>query len=488
MKCLILILCLLLCSCIDSDAVISKNDSANLKINAYIYRENGSPVKDTAIALKDTLFLLGQVSPEKGSHIQKYFWEGPDHTIFKEYQIKIKPTKTGDFTYRFFIVDFHGDSLSDSIHVLVSNPPKLDTLSILPEPGSTRLPPDSVIFAWSSVDSENQDIYYKFKLFESDKEILDTTLSISFFKTPFPLKELESYQWSLKAINSKGIHGDSIASDFSTGSPLKKARLRGKVSAFPDSLISKIKLTLTSEDSTQEIPIKDGLFDSQSISPGTYKLSASLTEYEDYENIVKNISLKEGDFIDNIYLQIEDSKAPEFPLYLSDTLPYVKQLIFPIENKGLPLSKESFKIKLDKDTLQPFLSNDTLFVTLPEYNLPICRKLYLRVEDISKNYSVRHFQVCPESAWGSPLQDTLIYLDDTLKITFIEKNPYHLVLDKIIWSSPSNSSWKITQSPEDTEILLYASLFGEGTHTIEALSIYENGLELRNNFELEITQ
>ena len=131
-------------------------------------------LKDTTIALKDTVFLIGNILPERGTHIQKYFWKDPNNNIFKEFQIKFKPTKPGNFVYHFTIVDFHGDSLSDSVQINVSTPPVLDSIHWLPENNSSRLSPDSVFFSWNASDKDNDNLFYIFEIFENNKKIIDT--------------------------------------------------------------------------------------------------------------------------------------------------------------------------------------------------------------------------------------------------------------------------------------------------------------------------
>ena len=136
----------------------------------------------------------------------------------------------------------------------------------------------------------------------------------------------------------------------------------------------------------------------------------------------------------------------------------------------------------------PILLPAGLSIELPKYNLPICRFLSLKVKDINNNSISQTFYLCKESAWATPLYDTTLNQQDTLNISFYETNPYHLELKDIIWSSKENPAWTFTQTKSDSSITIYASLFSVGKYTIEALSRYENGLELQNQFILEVKE
>jgi hypothetical protein len=488
MKFLFLCLLFLLSSCIDSDAVLSKNESEKIKVNAFIFNDNASNLKDTTIALKDTVFLIGNILPERGTLIQKYFWKDPDNNIFKEFQIKFKPTKPGNFVYHFTIVDFHGDSLSDSVQINVSTPPVLDSIHWLPENNSSRLSPDSIFFSWNASDKDKDNLFYIFEIFENNKKIIDTLLSTTCIKPDLKFKELETYEWKVTVFDSEGIQGNTISSEFATGHSKGLTRLSGKINIFPDSLLKKVKLYLVQNDSSKELTLNDSLFDTGFINSGDYTLRASVMTFSDYQSHEQTYHLKPGDLKDNINFLLEDNKAPSFLALKSDTLPYVSQLIFPIENHGIQLDSQNISLTLDNEPLQFSLSNDTLSIELPKYNLPICRFLSLKIKDINNNSISQTFYLCKESAWATPLYDTTLNQQDTLNISFYETNPYHLELKDIIWSSKENPAWTFTQTKSDSSITIYASLFSVGKYTIEALSRYENGLELQNQFILEVKE
>lgn len=488
MKILLLVLCAFLYSCIDSEAVVYQKESEEIAISAFILGQDSTQIKDTTITLNDSILLIGNIFPERKNHIQKFFWKTPENAIYKEFQIQVKPNFPGDFTYHFFVIDFHGDSLSDSIQIHVSTPPVLDSNSFLPENNSSRLPPDSLIFSWLASDDDKDELFYQFKLFQDENLIIDTSLNETFFKLPFDLQALECYRWELSVFDSKGIQGNTLISTFSTGTKSNKARFRGEISIFPDTLLSQIVLTLESKDSSQVLSLQNGFFDSKEIPPGDYKLSAKLPSYADYKTESISVTLKKGDFLDKLRIHLDDSQPPTFPLLLKDTLPYASTFTFLIENHGFPLNDSSFKILLDQENITPKFSNDTLYVTLPKYNLPICRFLFLTAEDVCKNKTEQEFLICPESAWANKLQDTTIAQSDTLKIHFQESNPYHLPLKEIVWTSPQNDSWKIIQTTEDSSVYLFGALFETGFYTIKAKSIYENGLEILNQFQLEVIE
>ena len=325
MKILLLVLCAFLYSCIDSEAVVSQKESEEIAISAFILGQDSTQIKDTTITLNDSILLIGNIFPERKNHIQKFFWKTPENAFYKEFQIQVKPNFPGDFTYHFFVIDFHGDSLSDSIQIHVSTPPVLDSNSFLPENNSSRLPPDSLIFSWLASDDDKDELFYQFKLFQDENLIIDTSLNETFFKLPFDLQALESYRWELSVFDSKGIQGNTLISTFSTGTKSNKARFRGEISIFPDTLLSQIILTLESKDSSQILSLQNGFFDSKEIPPGDYKLSAKLPSYADYKTESISVTLKKGDFLDKLsqYVIIDGEKIrvlndDEFDMYFGN--------------------------------------------------------------------------------------------------------------------------------------------------------------------------
>ena len=88
MKILLLVLCAFLCSCIDSEAVVSQKESEKIAISAFILGQDSTQIKDTTITLNDSILLIGNIFPERKNHIQKFFWKTPENAFYKEFQIQ----------------------------------------------------------------------------------------------------------------------------------------------------------------------------------------------------------------------------------------------------------------------------------------------------------------------------------------------------------------------------------------------------------------
>ena len=61
MKILLLVLCAFLCSCIDSEAVVSQKESEKIAISAFILGQDSTQIKDTTITLNDSILLIGNI-------------------------------------------------------------------------------------------------------------------------------------------------------------------------------------------------------------------------------------------------------------------------------------------------------------------------------------------------------------------------------------------------------------------------------------------
>lgn len=479
-----LLLALAFTACSKGDDYIVKNDSEQITINSFIGNPD-SRSRDTVVSTTDTIYLNGYAEASNGLILKSYFWDDDNGHSRKEYQFKVTYPVPGIYRPVFFIVDNLGDTLTDTLQITACQKPQIDLHSFTPQTNAKKLPVDSVYFVWNAITENN---LYQFKLFCDDSTIIDTLLSQHYFKPNQILPELSLCNWNVKATNAYNIPGDSLQSSFMTSSKQGLGRITGQV-IITDNLFKHVLLTLGNSKRNDTLAIDNGFFDTGKIPAGKYTLKALVQGFPDFSYDSVNVYLNEG-FIEQRSILLKDSKRPELPS-LGDTIPYARAYVFPIENGGSPLSPLAASATLDGASIQSLITNDTLYIQLPENNVPVCKILKIKITDSANNTNNKSSYVCPQQVWAKIPTDTTIALGDSLKLYYEDHNPYNLKIKQIQWytKDPGNS-WFIKKGPASNQnaYYLYSSIIGSGTHTIVEKTTYWNGLETTSYFILEVTE
>lgn len=485
------LLFLLLASCgSGSDATFS-GDSEELTVTASVGYYGAATCKDTSIATTDTIYLSGSYTPERGANLAGYFWRTGLSTVYGEYQVKIAYGAAGEYTPVFYVIDAHGDTLADSVQVLVSNAPVLDSLSWLPQDASEKLPADTLSFAWSVTDADGDAVENSFSLSCGSGFAFDSVLGEPYLQL-YDLPELETCAWSVSVKDEHGILGNSIFSSFTTRASDSSARFSGTISAAPDSLLERVSFVLISGEDTTAMNFEGGTFDSTHIAPGTYTLLATLEAYSDYEDVSKTFTLRAGEYLSGLALKLRDSGVPELPEDLGDTLPMASEIRLAITNGGVPLDSAAQVVTLDGNSLEVSFAGDTLVLPLPTYRLPICRLMDLKIVDYAGNSNARSLYVCPETIWAEINSDTTISRSDSLEVFYRDINTYGLTLKQVEWHFETYYDWTATmifdEGYSEGEFYLAGRRFPVGTYEIPVNALYTNGLALKSSFILEVTE
>ena len=486
-----LLLACLLAACGAGDDATYAGDSEELTVTASIGYYGSATCKDTAIATTDTIYLSGSYTPERGANLTGYFWETGLATVYSEYQVKVTYGSSGVYTPVFFVLDAHGDTLSDSVQVLVSAAPVLDSLSWLPQDGTERLPADTVNFAWSVTDSDGDAVESSFSLTCGSGYALDTVLGASYLQL-YDLPDLETCSWSVSVADEHGIAGNSITSSFTTRASDSTARFSGSISAAPDSLLDQVSLVLILGEDTNAVAFEGGSFDSICATPGTYTLLATLDAYPDYEAASATFTLRAGEYQSGLALKLRDTGVPEFPEDLGDTLPMAEELRLAITNGGVALVPGNQEATLDGSSLDVSFEGDTLVLELPTYRLPICRLLDLTVSDYAGNSASTSLYVCPETIWAEINSDTTIARSDSLEVFYRDVNTYGLTIETVVWTLDTATDWTATmifaEGYSEGQFSLPGREYQAGTYGIPVRATYTNGLSLTSSFTLEVTE
>ncbi len=476
-------LAVLLLSCSRGDNYIADTESELIKIDAFIGIA-GSQSKDTTVSVLDTIYLNGYASAQNSLKLKSYYWESQGEVIHSEYLLKVSFDSPGTYHPVFNIVDFYGDTLSDTLHIKAVTPPLLDTINIIPAKNTARYPVENAKFSWAFTKCEEETLFH-FSLHCGEQKITDTILRAPYFLLEKNLPELERCLWTVESYSVSGVAGNSFQANFNTMGPKGFARISGTLlnaSTLPEGVV----VTLSHNDAVDTLTLANAKFESGIIPIGDYVLKADLSKYSDYGTSSISVKLKEGEFF-KATLELVDNVAPTFPENLKDTLPYSSTLRIPFTNRGLPLSLGTKEIYLDNEPLESVMQNDTLILDLPEYNLPLCKVLKIKVADAAANSTSKKFFLCPQSPWAEIPADTTVSISQQLSLFYHEKNPYGLTATKILWYSGDQTLWQLL---DDGSAFagLNASVFGLGSHKIFVKTFYTNGLEVISFFNLEITE
>lgn len=441
-----IILAFLFSACTDSDEYLHNiSDTLNVTVSASMTRSLDSSsrmVKADTIHPDDTLIFLADVTPTKTIKLQKYFWLLDGKDFSSEFSVRKPVVQIGTHRISFSLIDYFGDTLSDTLQLWVGNSPILDSKNFIPSNGSQGIPAsENIQFAWHAYDPDSiYSLYYRFVLTDFYGDTLTDTLVQKGNFTQNNLKPLQKYNWKVQAFNELGMESNStITGSLFTKGTDNKSGLVGKIynknirSSLKQNLdiivllldsqkkiVEKVKVQGNTKDST--------LFNISSITAGKYQLTLSIPDAPDFVSDTIDIELTSNEvsfantisFQDSIPPQIENVSGKDI-----DTLNFADTLYFRILDKGGSLSEDRIQVYLENEPLSSFLKTDLLSVFMPEkaksWNI---RLLNISAMDPSGNTAIRTFYIRPSVFWFDINNDTTIYADEPLQIVFHDRNPY----------------------------------------------------------------
>ena len=190
----------LLSGCSDSDQYLYDNDDAiALQIHAEMvvsYEIDSAHVRADTVSSRDTMIFIGEINPDRQAHYREYYWtlDGKDFSSDMNFMKSV--TKAGHHEICFVVIDFYGDTLRDTLQLLVTNPPIVEPQGFIPAIGSQGLSPkEGITFAWHGFDPDSiSKVYYRFeirepkglaytydihqRLYTSSNSILDTLVDV----------------------------------------------------------------------------------------------------------------------------------------------------------------------------------------------------------------------------------------------------------------------------------------------------------------------
>ena len=136
-------------ACTNSDdALYDESSNSSISISAKLLLEKDSisrQGKADTVRPGDTLTFIADIEPSRSIRIQRYYWTLDGDKWASEFSFRSNISEPGHHEVVFVLVDYFGDTLTDTLHVWVGNLPILDEKAFIPHPGTQQIPTESGI-------------------------------------------------------------------------------------------------------------------------------------------------------------------------------------------------------------------------------------------------------------------------------------------------------------------------------------------------------
>lgn len=381
---------------------------------ARSFESDSDRKKRDTITLGDSLIFLTTISPSKSIRLQKYYWTIDNRFFANEYSFKGSVFEPGQHQIAFVLIDFFGDTLSDTLTLFVSTPPELNTQSYIPLDYTQSIDPsDFLSFVWEGhVEDSLWQVSYDFTLKDSktDEILVDTTLHSPQFTYTKGFKTLNKYEWTVKVRNQLNQTSQkTLQACFFTSGIHNESGISGILKTTSSEEISKFNLTLLNETDSVLREIKNletderGFFELKPLNPGSYSLIVAAAEYEDFSLDTIRFSTTAKILTEIPEIILKDNVNPTIQHESKrDTINIADTLKFFVHDGGGKLSLSKISAQLESTVLPTIqLSGDTLLIPLPSFieNSWTFRVLTVSALDHSGNKISRTFYIRPKLSY-----------------------------------------------------------------------------------------
>lgn len=417
-KSFLLIFVTLLLSCTNSDDYIfDESDATPIQVSAYMtsaFDPTESQVKCDTVSPTDSVIFIANVSPSKSIRTKKYYWTIDGNPLASEFSFRSAIDSPGKHNIAFILIDYFGDTLSDTLQLWVQNAPVINTSNVIPENMSNGMPTHGgVNFAWTAYDPDSTyELTYRFTLKQFSKShdddiIVDTSINTSYFTYWGDLDLFTRYTWQVKIKNDQVSGSDELFSNtFYTGGSKKESAIMGSTKGYTldvqnleDTLFYRVQLqdtanNIVASDSGKEVCTKYFKYRFSPIKPGMYTLSISIPSHPEYTEQKLNVNLVANEVLDGQSI-LSDSIPPSITALSgsgSDTLLFADTLHFIVQDNGLPIRQNLLEVGINgKPTDLYDTHKDTLVVYLPPSH--VTQLLSVKAKDIASNKASKTFIV-----------------------------------------------------------------------------------------------
>ncbi len=371
-------------------------------------------VKTDTLIPGDSVIFLVSVYPSKAIRLQNYFWKINEKKRGAEFSFRSAFEKAGKQTAVFHLVDYYGDTLTDTLIIWVSNPPQLNDSVFIPAKASQHISSEkNVSFVWDASDPDSNDLLkHHFRLYNNDTSFVDTILYEPFFNYPFQLPPLQQFFWSIETFDPFGLKApQKIESSFFTKSlSPEEGAVIIPISSKNFSLISKLDYIITPKEGQvlplylleKEKPSLDkGLLHLSFLKEGTYEIDLFHSQYPDFKISPVSFSIKKEDVLILDSILLTDSISP-FLFNLNstnDTIDNQDSLYFYVSDGGIPLTKNNIQVYFDSELFQSWTYSDSIvWISIPkEKQNDFWHLLSFKITDFSTNVKKHTFYLSPAS-------------------------------------------------------------------------------------------
>ncbi len=497
MKYWLLIVSLFIFACTNSDDYLyNENDVNEVTISAQMALDIDSisiQIKADTVQLGDTIIFIAEVKPSKSIRLQHYYWTLDGEHFASEFSFRRAITKPGHHKVALVLIDYFGDTLSDTLQIWVTKPPLLNENVFIPANGSQGLPTQGGIsFAWNAYDPDSiYKVHNHFTLTDFRGDILvDTIVPGNVFTYNEPLQPLKRYDWQVSAINELGMpSNDSLSGHFFTQGVLGESGITGSVQIkeldrfFWSCLLSIYDTTgqLLQTDTINHRSARITPFLVSPVKAGNYQISISLLNHPHYQSNLKKISLRENEIKDIGNITLIDTIKPSIDLigaHNGDTIDFADTLFFTYDSLE---DKYSYyrTAQIDGQTIDIKIKDNQLYTVIPR-SFQSFRHTLLTVtaKDRSNNETVRNYYIRPSLKWFTCNSDTTLGDSTILKIFIEDQNPYGFVPEVFLFSifKDSNPIAAGYNGQNSYSFLITSALFPDSVNYMRTGIRYTNGI------------
>jgi hypothetical protein len=417
--CLSLVLTLILISCNGGDdALFTGSEYAEtISIDAHITHSLDSSsqrVKSDTLIPRDSVIFLVSVYPSKAIRLQNYFWKINEKKRGAEFSFRSAFENAGKQTVVFHLVDYYGDTLTDTLIIWVSNPPELNDSVFVPANESQHISSEKGIsFIWNASDQDSNDpLKHHFRLFNNDSSFVDTIVYEPYFHYPYQLPPLHQIFWSVETFDSFNLKApQKIESTFYTESfSTEDGAVVIPISAKNNSLYEKLDYIITPKENQplplyitekENIFLNKGILHLSSLKEGAYEIEVFHSEYNDFKMKPLFFSIIKEEVLVLDSITLTDSIPPIISNLnsSSDTIPIQDSLSFSITDGGIPLTKNNIQVYFDSQLFISWsFSNSVISISIPkEKQNDFLHLLSFKITDFSSNVNKKTYYLSSPS-------------------------------------------------------------------------------------------
>lgn len=389
-QCVLLILWISIlssCSDISSDALMEDKDLDYLELSLYLRHATDSVTysqntkKADTLSPGDSLFLHARITPT-ATRVVAYFWTLDSGKIRKELSFSQTYTTPGVYRPKFTAIDNWGDTLQDSLSIVVDVSPRIEQLNTPPDnaPGLAVKPiPSGTYFSWEDSDENPERLQRRLQVFSNpalkDSTLwLDTVLYANEFQWNAELAPLQEYYWRVILIDQY-LHTDTSETyRFSTSSSDGvlagvKGILRRKDSPLTEglSIVLQNSWGYNHKQHTDSL----GVFKLDSLVPGTWVLKITDTLNPEYQTAPDTLEILTGQLRLLDTLELQDTIPPEIELSDESTInPQSATLFFQVSDSGSGLDLSTIDIRINNQNYTDLTTASETFTEFLELRLP----------------------------------------------------------------------------------------------------------------------